>query len=331
VLDLFDPGGLCGGLSISQIHQLQHAVLLEPVDYVQVEESLYTLLPYKDVTSPHFPDQLFCPASRLLDVMMDLERRRRLTSQVWWDFCSLDSDGDFGLSLSEALLLFKLTFGASFSEELWQDFVFARQKSNFGSKICFEEIRPWLCGTKMSGAQWSDEEAFNAMQKLKDAEVKEDVEEFWKLRDMSQGKKNKSRHLDDDYEANKRESKKRKLNKGADVGGITLPGAAVNPASSDVTSLVLLTLLEGKYKILIEMLGSSCVSGDGSRKGEASKYAAAISKTVFEDEGTDISILDNFKLDFTLLQTMGEETSSHTKRENELLLKGTEYIADGWR
>ncbi|XP_052781835.1 trichohyalin-like [Mya arenaria] len=95
-----------------------------------------------------------------LDVLTDVERRRAVDEQAYWDFQALDYTGKNRITLHNALLLFKDIHGDSFSMATWNRFLSSREIRD--ADVFFDEIRFWLCsppvGSTCSEKDLKDEE-----------------------------------------------------------------------------------------------------------------------------------------------------------------------------
>ncbi|ESO89984.1 hypothetical protein LOTGIDRAFT_164683 [Lottia gigantea] len=95
-----------------------------------------------------------------LVVLSEIERRRLIQEEAYWDFRALDLDGNNKISLKDALILFREFHGENFSLDTWNKFISSREYPY--CDIYYDEIRAWLCeipeGTACTDQQLIEEE-----------------------------------------------------------------------------------------------------------------------------------------------------------------------------
>lgn len=121
-----------GFITAGQLHKFYESVYLSTIQVDHVEAAVGHICGSSHVTKPYF-----------LDVLEELERRRSIEEQSYWDFQALDYNGSNRISLKDALLLFKEFHGDRFSLYTWNNFLKSREEPDAG--VYFDEIRFWLC------------------------------------------------------------------------------------------------------------------------------------------------------------------------------------------
>ncbi|XP_052249024.1 uncharacterized protein LOC127856876 isoform X2 [Dreissena polymorpha] len=114
-----------------------------------------------------------------LDVLTDVERRRAVDEQAFWDFQALDYTGQNRITLQNALLLFKEFHGDAFSLATWRRFLSSRENSD--SDVCFDEIRFWLCSPPV-GSACHENEFTQEEQRVIDKKTENGMNEFNNLK-----------------------------------------------------------------------------------------------------------------------------------------------------
>lgn len=80
---------------------------------------------------------------QFIAVLEEIERRRSVEEQAYWDFQALDYKGTNRISLKDALMMFREFHGDRFSLYAWKEFLQSRDDP--GEQVYFDEIRLWLC------------------------------------------------------------------------------------------------------------------------------------------------------------------------------------------
>ncbi|XP_035826163.1 uncharacterized protein LOC101847194 [Aplysia californica] len=83
------------------------------------------------------------PKERFYLVLEEIERRKTLDSEAYWDFQALDYSGSGLIALKDALLLFQEYHADQFSLDTWHEFLCSRDSPD--ADVYFNEIRDWLC------------------------------------------------------------------------------------------------------------------------------------------------------------------------------------------
>ena len=76
-------------------------------------------------------------------MLEELSRRRQLDEQSQWDFRALDQTGSARLPPAQALLLFQVTHGDTFSMSTWHAFL--KDRDDPGVNVAYDEMRALLC------------------------------------------------------------------------------------------------------------------------------------------------------------------------------------------
>ena len=121
------------------------------------------------------------PREYFVAVLEELERRRSIEEQAYWDFQALDYRGTNRISLKDALMLFREFHADRFSLHTWNQFLESRDDPD--DLVYFDEIRPWLCN-QPSGAPASHEQVAHEEKQLPKKESNHQSERLEKLKQI---------------------------------------------------------------------------------------------------------------------------------------------------
>ncbi|XP_022298182.2 uncharacterized protein LOC111107326 isoform X1 [Crassostrea virginica] len=304
-----------GFVTNDQIVEFVQSIYLAPVALEHVDGAIQAVCGTPGVVNRcHF-----------IDVLEELQRRRSVDEQSYWDFQALDSSGTNRISLKDALLLFREFHAERFSMHTWHQFLESRAIPN--ADVYFDEIRFWLCGYPQ-GEPATLEQITKEEARLERTRGQHDLEGY-----------NAYKILQDDgsetqeYQDEMQHHVKRRLNKWKKHGleamlfddGMEVEDLEFLDASKDhVTLNDLMDALETKYellreKLLLEMARlSSAVDGDQSeiyqelcKKERQLRRTGALETEVYSLPGARIPLPDS------LLGMMGNVRTVEEKQKNE--------------
>ena len=116
-----------------------------------------------------------------LQVLEELERRRVQEDTARWDFAALDKTGNGRITVTDALLLFKMTHGDGFSLRTCNEFLASR--TDPVNDLCFDDVRLLLCALPSDDAACSAkdlEEEEKRLEKKKEEKMREECETLQK-------------------------------------------------------------------------------------------------------------------------------------------------------
>lgn len=304
-----------GFVTNEQIVGFYQSIYLAPIAIEHVDGAIQAVCgTLGTVTRPHF-----------IDVLEELERRRSIDEQSYWDFQALDYNGTNRICLKDAFLLFREFHQERFSMFTWQKFLESRTFP--GADVYFDEIRFWLCGYPQgepaSLEQITKEEA--RLERIQGQHGLEGYNAYKVLQDDG----NETQEYQDEMQHHI----KRRMNKWKKQGleamlfddGMEVEDLESLDASKDhVTLSDLMDALETKYdllreKLLLEMANlSSAVEGDQSEIfRELCKKERQLRRT--GTLGTEVNSLSGARmsLPYSLLGMMGNVRTKDRKQKEE--------------
>lgn len=121
------------------------------------------------------------PRQYFVAVLEELERRRSIEEQAFWDFQALDYRGTNRISLKDALMLFREFHADRFSLQTWNQFLESRDDPD--DSVYFDEIRSWLCNLP-SGTPASHEQVCQEEKQLSKKESRHETGRIEKLKQI---------------------------------------------------------------------------------------------------------------------------------------------------
>ncbi|RUS75677.1 hypothetical protein EGW08_016571 [Elysia chlorotica] len=277
----------------------------------------------------------YVPRNSFVDILEELERRRSIESEAFWDFQALDSSGNNFISLSHAFLLFREYHGDYFSLDNWNKFLNSREIPD--KDVYFDELRSWLSsppGTCRPSTQSEIVQEESRLDRVHTEAAYRELEEANLLLDIKDLEKEREEERQQQIE----HSVKRKLQKwhmhglaamlddhdglglDSDMSGDSL---SVSEKESIKTSDVL-ALLEAKYSILQDRvlmeLACSAASIDDEKLeifGKLKRIASKLQNKKFQDEELSQLIEKTF-LPFTLLGVLGDSVEAESAKNADL-------------
>ncbi|KAM4038459.1 uncharacterized protein ACNLHF_016798 [Anomaloglossus baeobatrachus] len=125
----------CCRVSLAEICSLYQKLFHTPADMRTVQAAVEKVCG----TRPH---RGFCCSSKLLDVLVEVERQRWVKEQIYWDFQLLDFDRDSSLSLSDIKILLQKAKESQVTSMSWVDFLTQRQETS--NRVSWAELEEWL-------------------------------------------------------------------------------------------------------------------------------------------------------------------------------------------
>ena len=157
----------CGFLTLEQVQDFYTQLHMQPVSLKQVQASIEQICGASSQGDVH--KEFF------FSVLQELDRRMNLQDKLRWDFMSLDLMGNGRIVVQDALLLFQVTHGDSFSTYNWNKFLASRADPN--DDVCFDEVASWLCNLPQDGCLGGCSEPCKGECKLDPEELKKRLEE----------------------------------------------------------------------------------------------------------------------------------------------------------
>lgn len=123
-----------GFVTTNQLLEFYQSIYYSSISVEQIESAVSQIC---GTTSGRIARQHFMP------VLEELERRRSIEEQAYWDFQALDYKGTNRISLKDALMMFREFHADRFSLYTWKQFLQSRDDPD--ENVYFDEIRLWLC------------------------------------------------------------------------------------------------------------------------------------------------------------------------------------------
>ncbi|CAC5415798.1 unnamed protein product [Mytilus coruscus] len=142
---------------------------------------------------------------QFIAVLEEIERRRSVEEQAYWDFQALDYKGTNRISLKDALMMFREFHGDRFSLYTWKEFLQSRDDPN--EQVYFDEIRLWLCNYP-SGEPASKDQITQEEEQLIKKQSRHQSDRVNKLKQIQDDKEEIQEYLDNaQYNAQRRRNK----------------------------------------------------------------------------------------------------------------------------
>ncbi|XP_063400098.1 trichohyalin-like isoform X3 [Mytilus trossulus] len=142
---------------------------------------------------------------QFIAVLEEIERRRSVEEQAYWDFQALDYKGTNRISLKDALMMFREFHGDRFSLYTWKEFLQSRDDP--GEQVYFDEIRLWLCNYP-SGEPASKDQITQEEEQLIKRQSTHQSDTINKLKQIQDDKEEIQEYLDNaQYNAQRRRNK----------------------------------------------------------------------------------------------------------------------------
>ncbi|XP_055999875.1 trichohyalin-like isoform X3 [Ostrea edulis] len=250
-----------GYVTTEQIIDFHQSIYFAPVAVEHVNGAIQTVCGTPGIVG----------RSHFIDVLEELERRRSIEEQSYWDFQALDYNSTNRICLKDALLLFREFHQNRFSMYTWHKFLDSRAVP--GADVYFDEIRFWLCGYP-EGEPATLEQITKEEARLERIQGKHDLDGYNAYK-VLQDDDNETQEYQDEAQYHI----KRRMNKWKKQGleamlfddGLEVEDLESHDASKDhVTLNDVMDALESKYellreKLLLEMARlSSSIEGDQS-------------------------------------------------------------------
>ncbi|XP_052070817.1 trichohyalin-like isoform X2 [Mytilus californianus] len=142
---------------------------------------------------------------QFIAVLEEIERRRSVEEQAYWDFQALDYKGTNRISLKDALMMFREFHGDRFSLYTWKEFLQSRDDPD--EQVYFDEIRLWLCNYP-SGEPASKDQITQEEEQLIKRQSRHQSDRVNKLKQIQDDKEEIQEYLDNaQYNAQRRRNK----------------------------------------------------------------------------------------------------------------------------